>query len=541
MRLKYQHIIDYFRKVNWELLLFLVLVLNVKLVIKIPAILIFLFFNRSALRDKLIVRTKFIWFYLALIVIAAVNGILLFTSLPEHYLPAFAVGTVFWMACMAAAILNNWFVKKTDTESLNTTVDLFFLLNIIVTLAQLGWIMLDAGSINPYTYQGMHQKYFISTGDRMTGITFDVSTTNALINSFAVCFYLRKNRIIMALASMAVLLLTASNFTFLLLSVVLLYSFIFQSTRIQKSAIVICYAFLILFLAKISPQNNDYVSNAYKKITGTQSSGPVASGSNIRITERPDSLLSPEEKKQKIAVLYLDSIQRNLQLKQKGTELTASTNLTKKPTIPTPSIHTEPYQRKRDTTVLQKELLAFAGSALPYIDSSIIQTGKKKIPGKIIALKQTASFFKLHPLSMLLGTGMGNFSSKLAFRVTAMQTAGGYPAKYAYINDRFRFNHLELYLNYFTRDIEIHSVMNSPNDVYDQLISEYGIAGLIAFALLYVLWFVKRAAPTASGIPLLLLMLGAFTMDYWFEQLSVVILFELLMLINIKEKFGEVR
>ena len=38
-----------------------------------------------------------------------------------------------------------------------------------------------------------------------------------------------------------------------------------------------------------------------------------------------------------------------------------------------------------------------------------------------------------------------------------------------------------------------------------------------------------------QSAPLLALLLGFFFMDYWFEQLSIVVLFELLLFLNLKE------
>eukprot|EP01039_Chlorochromonas_danica_P015397 gene15397-18091_t len=45
--------------------------------------------------------------------------------------------------------------------------------------------MIDAHAINPFRYQGQYQKYFLGTGDYIKGVTFDISTTNAVINAFA--------------------------------------------------------------------------------------------------------------------------------------------------------------------------------------------------------------------------------------------------------------------------------------------------------------------------------------------------------------------
>jgi len=49
-------------------------------------------------------------------------------------------------------------------------------------------------------------------------------------------------------------------------------------------------------------------------------------------------------------------------------------------------------------------------------------------------------------------------------------------------------------------------------------------------------WFFARHAKTFTyGLPALLLLLLIFFTDYWFEQLSVIVFFELLLFLNIKE------
>ena len=58
---------------------------------------------------------------------------------------------------------------------------------------------------------------------------------------------------------------------------------------------------------------------------------------------------------------------------------------------------------------------------------------------------------------------------------------------------------------------------------------------MAAFVVLYLVYFLKHYKKLTYGIPLLALLLGLFFIDYWFEQLSIVILFELLLLLNIKE------
>ncbi len=158
------------------------------------------------------------------------------------------------------------------------------------------------------------------------------------------------------------------------------------------------------------------------------------------------------------------------------------------------------------------------------------------LPGKFIAWKQTVSWLQQHPQKILTGGGMGNFSSKLAFRTSCIKVAGSYPERFKYINNAFLINHLDLYLFYFSKEDKFHSIINNPFSVYDQLISEYGLSGLSAFFIFYLGFFLRNFKKLTYGIPLILLMTGIFFIDYWFEQLSVVILFEMMLFLNIKEK-----
>jgi hypothetical protein len=534
----YKNIVNYSRKINWLLLLSLLLVLNVKMAIKVVAlVLLVLLFNKKLVQNNFL-RQKFVWFYFSMIIVALVNLIINVSSFSTNYAVAFLTGIGFWIMCIMAAALNYRFVTNTGTSELRNTITLFFLLNALFTLAQLATFMYDAGSINPYTFQGMNQKYFIGTGDLLRGITFDVSTTNAMLNAFAIIYFLDRRKFHWLILCMTVLLLTASNFTNLLLLVVLLFQFLFQSNRNQKSIIVLCLFMLIIFLAKISPQNKHYLNYVWQKASGEKIDTIRPVTTPPLLSSLPDSMLNTENKKRKKAMLYLDSIdaqyEKNI-YNTPGLTKQAITRLQIKPSIPKANIHTEPYQRKRDTSASRKHLIEFAINNIPSFDTSLRQTRKQKWPGKFIALQQTAHFIEKHPFKILTGAGIGRFSSKLAFRTTALQFAGGYPARFIYINSDFRDNHLNLYLNYFSKDKEVHSLMNSPDSVYDQLLAEYGLTGLTLFLIFYVAYFFSTRRKKSYGLPLLLFILGAFAIGYWFEQLSIVVVFELLMLLNKKE------
>jgi len=81
----------------------------------------------------------------------------------------------------------------------------------------------------------------------------------------------------------------------------------------------------------------------------------------------------------------------------------------------------------------------------------------------------------------------------------------------------------------------LHSLTNSPNSTFDQLLAEYGLLGLIAFVITYLTFFLKQYRVITYGLPILLLMVGGFFVEYWFEQLSVIVLFELLLCLDSKE------
>jgi len=69
------------------------------------------------------------------------------------------------------------------------------MLHIAVIFINLLLIIIETGSINPYTYKGLNQKYFISTGDAITGITFDSPVTTAFICAFGLLYFLYNVRI----------------------------------------------------------------------------------------------------------------------------------------------------------------------------------------------------------------------------------------------------------------------------------------------------------------------------------------------------------
>jgi hypothetical protein len=156
-------------------------------------------------------------------------------------------------------------------------------------------------------------------------------------------------------------------------------------------------------------------------------------------------------------------------------------------------------------------------------------------PGKFISFIQTYFYLTSSLKHFLFGAGIGNFSSKLAFRASGVRALGSYPKKFRYASTEFKFNHLLTYLYYYHAAASRHSVMNYPFSVYNQLAGEYGFTGTLLFIIFYLGYFASKYQRLSYGRYLIIILLGFFLMEYWFESLSLIVMFELFMLLNIKE------
>ncbi len=532
---------------DWKLLLFLVLFLNVKLAIKVPAIALIYLLQFNFKFGFSLKNSRLPLFYLLAILIALLNWIVSCNYLDVNYNIVLATGIGFWVMCILAMHQVKLFVERNEPDTIHRTIVIFFVLNAVLSLCNLGAIILQTGAINPYTYQGQYQKYFIGTGDYVRGLTFDTSTTNAALNALGVIYFLHKRNAAMLLVCVIILLLTGSNFTNIVLLACFALLFFFKSNKIQKSLIAVSIMLLVVFMVKTSPQNYMYVHETIKNSLHQAQTVPVAGTLHtslpkpgprpaLPITLTPDNQLNAEQKKQKTAQRHIDSIYVVMNPVHAIRTPQAGKTDAGRPIIPKPDINSRPYQHIADTNDYQRRLLAFIGMHKPELPLSAGPKYNTQLPGKAISGMQTLHFFDRHPVKLFLGAGLGNFSSKLAFRASGLGFAGGYPKKYIYLSPDFLSNHLDVYLNFFSKKTDYHSLSNSPDSVYDQLLAEYGLLGLAAFLVWYLGYFLKHYKVLTYGLPMLAIVLAMFFIEYWFEQLSILVFFELLLLLNIKEK-----
>jgi hypothetical protein len=475
---------------NWPLLIFLLLFLNVKLYVKIGAIIFALVLHRDNVPGRKgvlhwkrflspdLFRKKWIAFYVSMLLLAVINLLIAVPSMSRNGLLAFALGCGYWIMAMIAGWQVYLFVRNEgNKEKLHRTVTVFLVLNMMVVLSEFVYICIDAGSINPFSYRGQHQKYFLNAGDFLSGVTMDSSVTTALINAMGLFYFLYRGQIKWSFLSLVTVLLAASNWIDLLVAGILAIVFLLHTDRVQKGVILVYFLVAGVFMLKVSPDNMLYAKGILTRLKGVnfyQAPPVIPHPKTIDLIEKKEIVA------RRIAMAHaLDSL----------------------------------YTKKFRDSIRDK---------YPGWEYS----------GRWIAWKELKDFFMDHPSKLLTGAGLGNFGSRIAFKTTAMGIDGQYPRSLQYINPFFRDHYLFIYLNYHSSDQGQHSIVNKPDSVYAQLLGEYGLAGVACFFLFYIGFFIRGVRSLTYGLPLLMLMCAAFLTQYWFEELSVVVLFEFLMLLD---------
>jgi hypothetical protein len=502
------------KEIDGQFLLFLVLLCEVKLVVKALALLLLLWRHRFVWKAVLRCAPRLPLLYPALF-LAGLTGALIAGRFSEaHYRWAFAGSEAIWLACGLLSFGMYAEARYRDQQRLEKTLEAFLLLNALVSFFQLGRIMLESGALNPYRYQGNYQKYFINTGDYIKGISFDTSTTNAVLCAIGILFFVQKGHWAVVSLCLATLVLAGSNLVNALVLAGLAFLFCFRSTRAQKSILVLCTLPFILFWSRVSPQNTGYL----QAVLGWNEPAAAAA---------PKSAAAPqneEERREAFARRWIDSM-GTLLVQRQAAAMTVEA--VARPERPTDNIHSAPFQHRDDSGAKKQQWLQEAkqlGARQP--------TAIHSAPGKLVAFKQTLHWLRQHPALAISGSGPATFSSKMAFKATALDIAGQYPKALAYRSYDFEQNHLALFLSFFTAPEKMHSVVHTPNSVYDQLLGEYGLIG-IALISAYFFVLTRNARRLREALPLLGLLVALLATDYWMEQLSVLPLFELLFFLQL--------
>jgi len=155
-------------------------------------------------------------------------------------------------------------------------------------------------------------------------------------------------------------------------------------------------------------------------------------------------------------------------------------------------------------------------------------------PRKITSFEQTFAFATSSVSHFLFGSGIGNFSSRLAF-IAGGEYVSWYPSSLVRQSDYFNKNHFQLWNNEVLAIPFQDGTANQPFSIYNQMIGEYGLLGLLLFIFFYLIFFYKKLPKKNYGRLMLLLILGYLLLDYWFEYFSVMIILELFFNLNIND------
>lgn len=159
---------------------------------------------------------------------------------------------------------------------------------------------------------------------------------------------------------------------------------------------------------------------------------------------------------------------------------------------------------------------------------------KEDTPFKIKSFYQTYDYWTSSMRPFVLGAGGGNFSSRVSF-IASGDYVTWFPDDLIYSSKEFEQNHLGIWTHDFNNPWDnINNTANQPFSFFNQIVGEYGLIGILLFLYFYLGYILKKWPILTYSKFLILPLTGYFLLDYWYEYFSVIIIFELLLLLDIK-------
>lgn len=504
-------------KINIPLLIFLILFLNVKFVIKLVAILFIVAYSKKFKFGDLLKTSRFPIFYALIILIEPLKYLLITRNFSLNYTLVFGLGMLQWVFSLIALYYIRFIIEKDSVQKIHNTIKVFFITNFLISLFFLSLLLFQPSLLTFWGHGSDISFSHPSAGDTILGVSFDASTVNAAINCMGLLYFIYRNEYKYCLICLITIALCTSNVSFLLISAILALMFITVRTKKQRLVVFITGIALVLSYLIMSPNNRQYIRNYFIQLYIVNKNPEI-----LTATEK-EVYFPPIKDSSKINI---DSLQtfRNLLIRQ-----------------------AEDERRKKMDSVysFNEKKLGKAVTKLFSVKKKVPDDGIPQLvltnedfmskPGKLISFFQTYNYLTSGIKNFIFGSGTGNFSSKLAFRASGVNIQGTYPAKYQYISPEFKENHFKTFSFYYNGPASLHSVINYPFSVYNQLPGEYGFLGVTLFAVFYLGFFFKRYRLLTYGRYMIPLLLAFLITEYWLELYSLVVMFELFMFLNIKE------
>lgn len=536
----------FFQRTDWKFLLAMILLVNVQYSFKLVGF-VFLLVLLIPQRHEIFRQIKQLKipqsvpkFFLLMLFFTIFYYIFSLRYFDSGQITKIGMSAILWGMLYVVSI-GFFLMIERDYSKVSNTIIVFFLLNIGISLLEFGFIYLQNGGVNPYSDLGV---FSMSTGDHINGITRNSSHFNAIINLFGFIYFLDKKKYFYALLALLVVLLINSNVTTVIVILYLVVYF-FREDKFEKLITLALLVIIVVFFIRISPQNFVYVVNTfdktyYNKLYHQREADTL---NRLRQEQIRDSIIKSFTV-QETAIDSLDVTEHIGNTVTNQPQIIAKTGIDSIPIIIKIAEATQGKTNNakgestralvyKNRTLVEKYTFKAYPNGFSAQDSAILN----RYPlGKLTSFMQTIQFSFSNIKHFLIGNGPGNFSSKLAFKKSGVLDKDTTKLNEKNVNPYFKENHLKLYCYFFSKDLGEHSIIKAPFSSFNQILGEYGMFGVLLFLATYVFFFLKRIKTLTYGNYLLFILVPILMIDYFFEEMTIIFLFELLMLLDLKKE-----
>ncbi len=475
---------EFLGKIDLPFLFFLLTISSNKIYLKVIA-LVLIFVLKPKIEWRLVKEMPL--FYPGMAAIAILQFLIFNNDYSVIHFMVLFTGVGYWIISFLYMYQAVSFVKQNEVKRMDYTLYSFVLINLTVCIINYISISVHAGTLFPFWSQ--NELYGASSGDYLTGLFNRPSYINAIISSlFALYFLDQKKRGWFVICLLTALISFANIFNLIFVFILLLFGFWAENAKQRITAfagVILCFLMYVI----VSPDNYNYI----KKTIG----------------------LSVNDEQEIMPQVVMDS-------DGKAKQLPVS------------------VKYRNDSSAGRQKIRMIDRNLLFKKDFSAFRTYDTvditRDPGKKIALLQTFRMLADKPINLIAGAGVGNFSSRLAFQYSGRDSSRLFLKLPKYTSGLYYKNHLLIYDSMRQLPNEYHSIKHFPNNFLSQLLGEYGLAGVCAFLLFYVLYFFKRFNSKRFVTLFFLCILSYLMLDYLFEFFNVMLIFEVLLLASIRKQ-----
>jgi hypothetical protein len=157
-------------------------------------------------------------------------------------------------------------------------------------------------------------------------------------------------------------------------------------------------------------------------------------------------------------------------------------------------------------------------------------------PRKILSFFDTYELLSSNIKIFFVGASPAHFSSRVAF-IGGGEFVDWYPKSLVFLAKNFSQFHFQLWNNEVLSIDFNDGTANQPFSVYNQVIGEYGIVGVITFLTFYLKGVWKKIRGIQYSLLMIISLILFLFLDYWFEYISTMLIFEFIILAVSRYKY----